>query len=120
MLLLRVAMGQTYNLRWAEALGGDTVLLPAPHTSAEGSQLLWGPSVNPINYQDAVRIIEFQQHILSHQRERLDAAIAEKNEKKTTAARQGRYIRGILDNLFQLATLQVKQVEALDIEWKNS
>lgn len=27
MLLLKVTMGQTYNLRWAETLGGDTVLL---------------------------------------------------------------------------------------------
>lgn len=99
MLLLRAAMGQTYHLSWAEALGGDAVSLSAPHTSDEAPQLLWSPSVSPISYQDAIRTIEYQQHILSHQRERLEAAVVEKNEKITAAARQGRYIRGILEGL---------------------
>lgn len=113
LLLLKVAMVQSYNLCWADELVGNTVLLEkdAPNEM----QTLWYPGPSSIDYDVPIQQIESQFQFLVQQRQRLQNAMEQKKEMKTAASG----IHGILSSLLQSATLQEEQVKTLTMERMN-
>lgn len=113
LMLLKVAMGQTYDLGWADGLEGNNVLLEqgAPNEM----QMLWYPGPGPIDHQVATQSIESQLQFLMQQRQRVQEAIDQKMEMKAAASR----IYSILSSLLQSATLQKEQVQMLTTEKMN-
>lgn len=106
MLLLKVAIGQTYDIRWADVLGEDIIILP-PLDANIGSHRL--------SYEEAISAIISLERKLSLQRKDIEETMAE----RAAIIEQGDHIHGLLDGLSHVAVSQKKQDETLEMLRKN-
>ncbi|KAJ0103770.1 bah domain-containing protein [Diaporthe amygdali] len=111
--MLRFSMGQTQPLRWGIEFDNDKVLLEGtPSDGRDEWALLCSNRPISISYEAASQTVQYLQ-------QRLDAAAAEKNERKAQILRSGACIRDILYCLTTLTSSIRGQLEGFqdDKNW---